>query len=144
MKHVPVILLALACTGAMSSLAGATEFKVAQKGQQFSPQTLKIKAGDEVVFVNDDTGTHNVFSRERHEQLRSQGAAAGCQHQGRLSEGRQGRCPLCHPSVDADDDRGRVTEPPARTAQGWRATVTCACSDAPSRCVPASGTRPER
>jgi|EndMetStandDraft_8_1072994.scaffolds.fasta_scaffold1535356_2 plastocyanin len=62
MKHVPVILLALACTGAMSSLAGATEFKVAQKGQQFSPQTLKIKAGDEVVFVNDDTGTHNVFS----------------------------------------------------------------------------------
>lgn len=59
MKHVPAILLALA---SLATPAGATEFRVAQKGQQFSPQTLKIKAGDEVVFVNDDTGTHNVFS----------------------------------------------------------------------------------
>lgn len=59
MKHVPAILLALA---SLTTPAGATEFRVAQKGQQFSPQTLKIKAGDEVVFVNDDTGTHNVFS----------------------------------------------------------------------------------
>lgn len=62
MKHVSVIFAALACTGAMSSLAGATEFRVTQKGQQFNPRTLTIKAGDEVVFVNDDTGTHNVFS----------------------------------------------------------------------------------
>lgn len=62
MKHAPVLLVALACAGALSSPAGATEFRVTQKGQQFSPRTLTIKTGDEVVFVNDDTGTHNVFS----------------------------------------------------------------------------------
>lgn len=54
---------ALACAGlGLPSLAAAAEFTVTQKGQQFSPRALKIKAGDEVVFVNDDTGTHNVFS----------------------------------------------------------------------------------
>lgn len=62
MKHVPVILLALAYAGAVSTLAEATEFRITQKGQQFNPRVLTIKAGDEVVFVNDDTGTHNVFS----------------------------------------------------------------------------------
>ncbi|CAD5293874.1 Cupredoxin-like domain-containing protein [Bosea sp. 62] len=62
MKRVPVILLALTYVSAGPSLAVATEFRVAQKGQQFNPRTLTIKAGDEVVFVNDDTGTHNVFS----------------------------------------------------------------------------------
>lgn len=62
MKRVPVILFTLACTVALPSLAGATEFRITQKNQQFNPRTLTIKAGDEVVFVNDDTGTHNVFS----------------------------------------------------------------------------------
>ncbi|CAN7529266.1 plastocyanin/azurin family copper-binding protein [Bosea sp. LjRoot90] len=62
MKYAPAILLALACAGAVPSLAAATEFRVTQKGQQFNPRTLTIKAGDEVVFVNDDAGTHNVFS----------------------------------------------------------------------------------
>lgn len=62
MKRVPVILLVLACAGTVSRQAEATEFRVTQKAQQFNPRTLTIKAGDEVVFVNDDTGTHNVFS----------------------------------------------------------------------------------
>ncbi|AZO78248.1 MULTISPECIES: plastocyanin/azurin family copper-binding protein [unclassified Bosea (in: a-proteobacteria)] len=62
MKRFPAILLAVVCAGAIPSFAGATEFRVTQKGQQFNPRTLAIKAGDEVVFVNDDSGTHNVFS----------------------------------------------------------------------------------
>jgi plastocyanin len=62
MKHVLAILIALACAGTLSLQAEATEFRVTQKGQQFNPRALTVKAGDEVVFVNDDTGTHNVFS----------------------------------------------------------------------------------
>lgn len=58
-----VTVVALACAGlGPPSLAAATEFTVTQKGQQFDPRALKIKTGDEVVFVNDDAGTHNVFS----------------------------------------------------------------------------------
>ncbi len=60
---VSVTVAALACAGlGLPSPAAATEFTVTQKGQQFNPRALKIKAGDEVVFVNDDAGTHNVFS----------------------------------------------------------------------------------
>jgi plastocyanin len=40
----------------------AKEITVTQKGQQFTPRTLTLKVGDEIVFLNDDTGTHNVFS----------------------------------------------------------------------------------
>lgn len=54
---------ALLIAGAtMLCQAQAKEFTVTQKGQQFTPRTLTLKVGDEVVFVNDDTGTHNVFS----------------------------------------------------------------------------------
>lgn len=62
MKRLPLALIALAAAAALPTLAVATEHKVTQKGQQFSPQTLKVKVGDEVVFLNDDAGTHNVFS----------------------------------------------------------------------------------
>ena len=62
MKRFPIALAVLAATASLPTLAAATEHRVTQKGQQFSPQTLRIKVGDEVVFLNDDTGTHNVFS----------------------------------------------------------------------------------
>lgn len=62
MKRFPIGLAMLAAAAAVPTLASATEHKVTQKGQQFSPQTLKVKVGDEVVFLNDDIGTHNVFS----------------------------------------------------------------------------------
>lgn len=52
-----VMLLAAAATPLL-----AEEHVVTQKGQKFTPATLNVKVGDEVVFVNDDTGTHNVFS----------------------------------------------------------------------------------
>ncbi|WP_376988902.1 plastocyanin/azurin family copper-binding protein [Bosea sp. R86505] len=46
----------------MLSPAAAREILVTQKGQQFTPKALTLAVGDEIVFVNDDTGTHNVFS----------------------------------------------------------------------------------
>lgn len=51
----------LVCVSPLSP-ALAREIIVTQKGQQFTPRALTLKVGDEIVFVNDDTGTHNVFS----------------------------------------------------------------------------------
>ncbi len=56
------LLAALLACGALLSPASGKEVVVTQKGQQFTPRTLTLKVGDEIVFVNDDTGTHNVFS----------------------------------------------------------------------------------
>ena len=36
---------------------------VSQKDKTFAPGELTVKTGDEVVFVNDDDISHNVFSR---------------------------------------------------------------------------------
>lgn len=36
---------------------------IQQKNRAFSPATLELEVGDTVAFVNDDTITHNVFSK---------------------------------------------------------------------------------
>jgi plastocyanin len=56
------LLVALLLTGPLLSPTSAREVVVTQKGQQFTPRMLTLKVGDEIVFFNDDTGTHNVFS----------------------------------------------------------------------------------
>lgn len=60
-----LLVACLVCVGPFTPLvwpAAAREVVVTQKGQQFTPKALTLAVGDEVVFVNDDTGTHNVFS----------------------------------------------------------------------------------
>lgn len=52
-------LLVFFVTGAT---AVAEEIKITQKGKQFSQEKITIKAGDSVVFENDDDTSHNVFS----------------------------------------------------------------------------------
>ena len=42
--------------------AAAEEFTVRQKGSVFDPAELTIHAGDKVIFLNDDSRTHNVYS----------------------------------------------------------------------------------
>ena len=42
--------------------ATAAEQVVAQKGKAFTVKKLKIKVGDSVKFVNEDSFSHNVFS----------------------------------------------------------------------------------
>ena len=44
-------------------LAFAEEVIVGQKDKVFSVQTITVKKGDSIVFVNDDSVSHNVFSR---------------------------------------------------------------------------------
>jgi len=41
----------------------AEEHVVGQKGKAFSQSEITLKKGDAIVFENDDTVTHNVFSR---------------------------------------------------------------------------------
>lgn len=60
---------ALAWTTVFAALAGASlvayatnEHTVSQKGKAFTVKKLKIKVGDAIKFVNDDSFSHNVFS----------------------------------------------------------------------------------
>ncbi|HYX36773.1 MAG TPA: plastocyanin/azurin family copper-binding protein [Oligoflexus sp.] len=49
----------LAC---QATLVHAEVHKVSQKGKAFSTQALTIKPDDTIMFLNDDTISHNVFS----------------------------------------------------------------------------------
>jgi plastocyanin len=44
------------------SVAQASEFRITQKNQEFSQKEITIKVGDTIVFANEDSVTHNVFS----------------------------------------------------------------------------------
>jgi plastocyanin len=45
-----------------SVVAFAMERSIGQKGKTFSESAITIKKGDVVMFVNDDTVTHNIMS----------------------------------------------------------------------------------
>lgn len=47
----------------MVASANAEEHVVVQKNKQFAESKIVIKAGDKVVFQNDDLVVHNVYSR---------------------------------------------------------------------------------
>jgi plastocyanin len=47
----------------VAAAAGAEDHAVSQKGARFAPLELSVRAGDCVVFRNDDDVTHNVFSK---------------------------------------------------------------------------------
>ena len=47
----------------LTASARAEDHVVSQKGAQFAPVELSVRAGDRVVFHNDDDITHNVFSK---------------------------------------------------------------------------------
>ena len=44
------------------SIASSAEVIVTQNDKQFSDETLTIKVGDEIKFVNEDSVAHNIFS----------------------------------------------------------------------------------
>jgi|SRR5919108_3938664 plastocyanin len=55
-------LLSLSVVLLMAAGADAGQFMIGQKGRLFKPGSLRVKAGDVVVFKNDDTVTHHVYS----------------------------------------------------------------------------------
>ena len=56
-----ILVLAIAFASG-SAVAFAAERSIGQKGRVFSESTITIKKGDVIVFMNDDTVTHNVMT----------------------------------------------------------------------------------
>ncbi len=60
--------LGLACALVVGAVAAspvdavADEYTVSMKGRSFSPASLRIRPGDTIRFVNDDTVNHDVYS----------------------------------------------------------------------------------
>lgn len=54
-------LLVTLATVSLAAFA-ASEFVIDQKGNNFSQKAIRIKAGDTIVFKNNDAHFHNVFS----------------------------------------------------------------------------------
>jgi plastocyanin len=53
----------LGVAGALAaSLAAAADTRVIQKDKTFSTRDLSIRVGEQVLFVNEDSVTHNVYS----------------------------------------------------------------------------------
>ena len=70
MTRKTVIMLALAsCVTATA--AAAEDVIVTQQDKAFSEEEVTIKAGDSITFVNNDTTTHNVYSRSKGNQFDS-------------------------------------------------------------------------
>lgn len=62
----PSTALTLSLLALLPALAGESgEHKVNQKDKEFSQTEITIKPGEKVVFQNDDTVTHNVFSNSK-------------------------------------------------------------------------------
>jgi plastocyanin len=58
----PIKCAAWAAIAALPLASAAAEHTVSQKNKAFAVAKLKVKAGDSVRFVNEDTFSHNVFS----------------------------------------------------------------------------------
>jgi plastocyanin len=56
--YIAIPLIGLAAAGAFA----AADQTVSQKGRVFSQETMTIKQGDKIVFLNDDSVPHNVMS----------------------------------------------------------------------------------
>jgi plastocyanin len=73
LKHLIIPGLVFSVTAA----AAAEEVVVTQQDKAFSAEQIRIKVGDQVVFVNDDTVTHNVYSRSKGSKFDSGAQAPG-------------------------------------------------------------------
>jgi plastocyanin len=60
----PIVLTLVIAFAGGSVVAFAADHTIMQKGKVFSESTIAIKKGDVVVFVNDDSVTHNVMSTD--------------------------------------------------------------------------------
>ena len=63
MRRLPTHLLLTTALAVATTAANAEDHVVVQKDRSFSTAEITIRRGDRVVFRNEDTRTHNVFSR---------------------------------------------------------------------------------
>ena len=59
------VLLALVTGLWLAVPGGAADFRVVQKNRAFSVREITLKAGDQIVFVNDDQYNHSVYSETK-------------------------------------------------------------------------------
>jgi plastocyanin len=60
-----IALLTIAIVAGLSAGALAANLTINQKGRMFSSESITIKKGDTVTFVNDDTVPHNIVSTSK-------------------------------------------------------------------------------
>lgn len=63
--HVAVAAFVIGAAG----VTAAAQHKIGQKGRIFSPGTLTVKAGDSLLFQNDDDVTHHVYSATKGQEF---------------------------------------------------------------------------
>src|SRR3954451_13439357 len=88
---------------------------VHQQGRAFSSESITLKKGEALTFLNDDTVPHNVFSTSQGNEFKLGFAVSG-KFDGRDVQG-GGRCigDLRHSSADEDDGESyRVIAPGRR------------------------------
>ena len=62
---------------ATASIVYAAQHEIRQKGRLFSPGALTVKSGDTLVFQNDDTVTHHVYSPTKGQEFELETVAPG-------------------------------------------------------------------
>jgi len=80
MKRIAAVAVAFALTGAMPVDAAATTHTVTMEGTSFSPQTLTVKRGDRIVWVNRDPFPHTATSKAAGFDSRSIAAQKSWRH----------------------------------------------------------------
>ena len=78
MKRQQTFCYAVAVLGASAlTVAIAAEQTIHQKGRVFSADTVAVKKGDKVVFLNDDTVPHNIMSTSKGNEFNLGSVAPG-------------------------------------------------------------------
>lgn len=62
---------------ATASIVYGAQHEIRQKGRLFSPGTVTVKSGDVLVFQNDDTVTHHVYSPTKGQEFELETVAPG-------------------------------------------------------------------
>ena len=76
MKKLPYVIVAGFLAG-VTIASAATEHAITQKGRKFSESEISIKNGDTLVFVNDDTVAHNIYSTSTNNEFNLGSQAPG-------------------------------------------------------------------
>ena len=71
-RLIPVLLVGAALLAAPQAHAG--EISVSQKDKTFAPESVSVKVGDTVKFLNDDDVTHNVIAKSPAGDSKNNGA----------------------------------------------------------------------
>ena len=71
-----IVLTAVATSVAMTSLGAASQ-TISQAERSFAPGAITVKAGDSLVFKNDDVVTHNAFSTSKGNEFNSKAQQPG-------------------------------------------------------------------